>query len=316
MYEQLPEPILPIRLIRSTEEILRWNYPGLTSVSQVQDQLIKPNPVDPETRQRNRTGGSLFDAIVASIEEKLSDLPCFVELSGGCDSSLVLSAATAACRRADHAPPESVTFRFPEVPEMDESAYQEAVLDFLGLKPGHIFRITDEFDLLGPSAQAGLRMFGPTCPAPIFSHVDLLRTLGPGLLLSGEGGDEVLGPRRIGGLNRAGSAIRRHNFRATAGHLLDTLGPLSARKKRYQHRQDWSTIDWIEPAEVARFKKENSMWGVAEPLRPARYPVHYQRSQTAQFAHHQLTEIRRFTGQQFFGPLMDPSPHGKRGIAK
>ncbi len=287
--------------------MLRWNYPGLTTVREVDHQLLQPNAVDPDVRQLNRDRGSLFEVIVESIVRKLSDQPCYVELSGGCDSSLVLSAATTACRNANHDPPVSITFRFPLLPEMDETHYQETILDYLKLQPGSIFQITDEFDLLGPSAQKGLKEFGPICPAPLFSHVDTLRSLEPGLLLSGEGGDEVLGPRRIAGLHRALGSLRSGNFRGAAGNLLNAVGTSHTRHDRIRKRTDGSKIDWIEPNEVARFLDENFRWSAEEPLRPSQYPAHYQQSQTAKFCFHQLTEVRRWTGQDFFAPLMDPT---------
>jgi asparagine synthetase B (glutamine-hydrolysing) len=301
------EPSSTIRLIRSNEEILRWNYPGISTLRSIDGQLLKAAPADPEVRARNRQRGSLFDALVDLIIAKLTDQPCYVELSGGCDSSLILSAATTACRRANHEPPRSVTFRFPGLPEMDERHYQDAVLDFLGLRAGHIFQITNEFDLLGPSAQKGLKIFGPVCPAPIFTHVDVLRTLEPGLLLSGEGGDEVLGARRIGGLNRAVGAAKRGQFRSVAGNVLNTLGPAGLRAQRFAQRNQTQEIDWIDPAEVKRFLDENFRWGIDEPLHPSKYPAHYVKSQTAKFAYHQLTEIRRWSNHQFYGPLMDPN---------
>jgi hypothetical protein len=302
-----PEPELPVQLIRADPETLRWNFPGPATIRAVQSQLLRPEPASVEIQERNRSRGSLFDALVDTIVAKLTDQPCYVELSGGCDSSLVLSAAVVACQRAQHEPPVSMTFRFPLVPEMDESEYQDAVLGFLGLAPGLTFQITNEFDLLGPSAQKGLKIFGPVCPAPIFSHVDLLRTLPPGLLLSGEGGDEVLGPRRIAGITRAIGAAKQGQVRAVAGNLLNVLGPKQLRRARLRRRQLTQSIDWIDSDEVTRALTEGFQWNVNEPLWPKRFPPHYLKSEGAQFGFHQLTEVRRWTGHRFFAPLMDPN---------
>jgi hypothetical protein len=307
MSEPKPDRQAPIRVIRANAETLRWNFPGTATIREVESQLLRPVSADPVIVERNRRRASLFEALVDGIISKLTDQPCYVELSGGCDSSLVLSAAVAACHRSNHAPPVSLTFRFPSFPEMDESEYQDAVLAFLGLRPGHTYAITNEFDLLGPSAQKGLKQFGPACPAPLFSHGDLLRTLEPGLLLSGEGGDEVLGRRRIGGLNRAASALRRGNLRGTAGNLLNTVGPMRFRRARYEKRHPPSDFEWIEPLEVTRFVADNFQWDLEEPLRPKNYPDHYFLSHGAQFGFHQLTEVRRWSGHTFFAPLMDPN---------
>jgi asparagine synthetase B (glutamine-hydrolysing) len=306
MSETHPDTSAAIDLIRSTPEILRWNYPGLQSVRSMDSSLFLAEAADPEVRSRNKSR-SLFDALVESISTQLSDQPCYVELSGGCDSSLVLSAATSACHQANHEPPQSVTFRFPDIPSMDESGYQNAALQFLHLKPGHVFEITDEFDLLGPSAQQGLLRFGPVCPAPLFSQVDVLRTLTPGLLLSGEGGDEVLGPRRISGFVRAAEAAKGGHPRALASHLVDTIGPASFRHRRFRQKKQSQPIDWIEVGEVDRFLSENSQWSLDEPLLPGKFPAHYRRSQTARWCEHQLSAVRRWSGHQFYAPLMDPN---------
>jgi asparagine synthetase B (glutamine-hydrolysing) len=295
----------PLRIFPADEETIRWNYPSVASVRSVASTLVAPSPYDHQIRERNQQRGSLFQALVDFVASQLDDRPCYVELSGGCDSSLVLSAAHAACRQVDHESPISLTFRFPLFPETDESEYQLAVLDFLRLEPGRIIPITDEFDLLGPTAQRCLKLFGPVFPAPAFSYVDVMRELPPGIVLSGEGGDESFGPRRISGLNRAADAVKQRKLRSVAGNVLHTIGPRQNRAERILKRNHVD-VDWIDVREVQRFAADSAQWWIDEPLRPSKFAEHYQSSPGVQLAHHQLSEVLRWCGHHFVAPLMSP----------
>ena len=87
----------------------------------------------------------------------LVDGPCYVTFSGGRDSSAVLAAATALARREGHALPIPVTRVYPDLPDTDESDWQRAVVDHLGLTEWVRLELRDgESDLLGAAARDAL----------------------------------------------------------------------------------------------------------------------------------------------------------------
>ncbi len=186
-----------------TREELLFNYPYGTAG-------------DPVLRAARRTGrGSLWDALCVEIESSLDDRPVYVEFSGGCDSSVVLAAAAAVCRRVGHADPVPVTFRFPEYPETDESSFQDTVVEALGLTAWQCFESPD-MELLGGPSRAAQRSLGVAWPPQVFTRAAIWSELEPGVLLTGEGGDEVLGPPLFNPLRSVASAARRRDAAAAA----------------------------------------------------------------------------------------------------
>jgi Asparagine synthase len=144
------------------------------------------------------TGRSPREALDDIIRPALVAGPCYVTFSGGRDSSAVLAAATALARREGHALPVPVTRVYPDLPDTDESEWQRAVVDHLGLT--HWIRLelrNGESDLLGPAAREALVSRGALWPPALQTHGVMFAHLRGGTLLTGEGGDAVLGARRI-----------------------------------------------------------------------------------------------------------------------
>jgi asparagine synthase (glutamine-hydrolysing) len=119
--------------------------------------------------------------------------PCGVAFSGGRDSSLVLAIAVHVARREGLPDPVPITNVFPDVPETDESAWQETVVRHLGLDDWERVILRDELDLLGQIATRRLVEHGLVWPPTIHADVPALERLRGGCLIDGEGGDEVLG---------------------------------------------------------------------------------------------------------------------------
>lgn len=282
---------------------IRWNFPLFSELDSF-DELACPSPVDPDTRARNKQRGSLFEVLIDLIQQRLDDGPVYVQFSGGCDSSLVLSAAVVACRRCDHDAPIPISFRYPLLPETDENDFQALVLDFLKLPQGRIESITSEFDLVGPAAQRGLRELGLVWPAPVVACADVFRSLPPGLVLSGEGGDEVMGPRRIAGVFRAAEMLRQGRLKSTAGNLAVALGP-SALRTRAMMRSGGMVGEWIAANEADRFVSRIGETYGSEPLLPSRYAKYYARLSSSALAFHQITAIMNWAGQQYCAPIME-----------
>ena len=297
------EPSQPT-VFRADQSTIRWNFPAFAKLEDFGDDLISLKPVDIETRQRNIARGSLFEVLVEAIVERIDDRPVYVEFSGGCDSSVVLAASVQACRHVGHDLPIPLTFRFPLLPETDESDYQDVVLTHLGLDLGRREMITSEFDLLGPAAQRGLRELGVVWPAPAVATSDPYRELEPGLMLSGEGGDEVMGPRRIAGIFRARDAARKGQAKAVGGNLIQALGPEAARR-RLMLRDGGLIPPWIEENEAANYIRQSSRLFCREPLRPSQFGAAYSARPNVWLALHQITAIAAWAGQTYAAPLMD-----------
>jgi asparagine synthase (glutamine-hydrolysing) len=171
------------------------------------DPFFRPDPLEvasgwvygsvPAT-QRPDTNGRPRDALDDVIRPALVDGPCYVSFSGGRDSSAVLAAATALARREGHALPVPVTRLYPDLPDTDESAWQRAVVDHLGLTEWVRLELRNgESDLLGDAARDALASRGVLWPPALQAHGVMFEHLRGGSLLTGEGGDAVLGGRRI-----------------------------------------------------------------------------------------------------------------------
>ncbi len=145
-------------------------------------------------------------ALDDAIRPALLTGTCYVTFSGGRDSSAVLAAATDLARREGYNLPVPVTRVYPHLPDTEESGWQRMVIDHLGITDWVRLKFTgDETDLLGDAAREAVRRRGPVWPAALQTHGAMFTRLGPGSVLTGEGGDAVLGFRR----GTAWAAMRR-----------------------------------------------------------------------------------------------------------
>lgn len=121
---------------------------------------------------------------------------CFVAFSGGRDSSAVLALATHVAREEGVADPVAVTEVHPDAPRSQEGEWQRLVLDHLGIRERVVLTIGRDESLLGDAATVSLRRLGLLVLPQLHGSRMIIEASG-GWLLTGEGGDEVLGPRRI-----------------------------------------------------------------------------------------------------------------------
>lgn len=229
---------------------------------------------------RGAGGATPAAALRAAVTPQVtSGAPIAVAFSGGRDSSAVLAVVADVAREMGAPAPVALTRVYPGVPAADESAWQTEVLSHVGVEEWVRIPITDELDVLGPYALPLVEELGhPLWPPAAHSLLPLLEQLAPGtVLLTGEGGDEVLGPARTSPLRRL--AARRLPPGRTSLRLLgSTAGPRAMRRRLLrasleQRRIPWLTDEgWeaVADLELAELLEEPFDWGASTRRQLAR----------------------------------------------
>jgi len=198
----------------------------------------------------------------------LQRTPCLVAFSGGRDSSSLLAAAVALARREGLPLPVPITLRYPEAPESEESAWQDAVLTHLGVTERIVLTVRGEHDAVGPIATAVLRRHGLVWPpnfTPTWRMMDAARG---GSLLTGEGGDEVFGLKRItpltkvlGSRGRVPASVYADAVRAVAPARVRRR---AAMRRRYRR-------PWLRPEAEAVLAERDAADAAAYALHAGRH---------------------------------------------
>ena len=234
---------------------------------------------------------------------------CYVEFSGGCDSSLVLAATVKACRSSGADDPIPVTFRFPGLPETDETEYQSLMVARLGLRDWVVLDdSTGAFDVLSPSAQESIRTHGVFFPGTFHNRAHVFRDLGPSALLTGEGGDEILGRRRLTDVRDAARAVVRRNRAARA--VRQAVLSVSPRWRRVQTieravERGWAA-DWIVDTNIRRkILRTIALEDAQEPLDPRRYMAYYNSLRRMSVTDHNCRTYAQAYDVEWHAPLGD-----------
>src|SRR5688572_19203566 len=132
-------------------------------------------------------------ALEKAILPALQHEPCIVAFSGGRDSSAILAVAASLAQREALSAPIPASLRFPGHAETEEAYWQELVIRKLRIRNWERLEIGEELGLLGPVARSALVRHGLLWPSHIHSIVPLLRLARGGAMLTGFGGDEMLG---------------------------------------------------------------------------------------------------------------------------
>lgn len=207
-----------------------------------------------------------YEALEQALLPALQQPPCFVTFSGGRDSSAVLASAATLARKEGFPLPVPVTRTYPDEPATDESEWQRSVVEHLQLSEWIQFAYHQgETDLLGDAARKGLRTDGLLWPPAMHTHRALYAALGPGSVVTGEGGDAVLGDRRGTPLARLRRGPGR---RAAAKSAVASLLPGSVHRARVSRAARNTTHSrWLQPAALAEHAHRIADDVIAEPLR-------------------------------------------------
>ena len=210
---------------------------------------------------------SARQALDDAIRPALQHGPCYVTFSGGRDSSAVLAAATDLARREGFDLPVPITRVYPDLPDTDESSWQRMVIDHLGLTEWIRLELHQgESDLLGAAALAGLRARGLVWPPALQTHDVMFQHARGGSLLTGEGGDAVLGSHRGTPLTRLRN--RRRPTRALLKHAAIAIVPRPTRRRKVAKLAARSVQSrWLQPAALAEHANRVADDESAEPLR-------------------------------------------------
>lgn len=169
------------------------------------------------------------------LQEALQSPPCVVQFSGGRDSSLLLAIATAVARREGLPLPIPCSFRYEGEPSTDESSWQELVIRHLGIEDWERLSVGEHYDMVGPLAQQFLLQHGLVFPPTMYNNTLPMALARGGSLISGEGGDEILGYRRSRIaqklLHDPRLILHRQEIKEVALHL----GPRPLRKAAWRH---------------------------------------------------------------------------------
>lgn len=167
--------------------------------------------------------------------------PCLVAFSGGRDSSVLLAAAVTLARREGLPLPVPITLSYPDAPDAEESRWQEAVLTHLGITDRMVLTVHDEHDPLGPVATPVLRRHGLVWPPNFAPTIRLMTMARGGVLLTGEGGDEAFGLKRITPVTK----LLKSKGRVSPGVYVDALGTMTPKflrrmtSMRGRYRRPW-----------------------------------------------------------------------------
>ena len=248
-----------------------------------------------------------IDALEAAILPALVRAPCFVAFSGGRDSSAVLAVATDLARRHGLPDPVPVTELYPGIPESDESEWQHLVVAHLGLDEWVRLEFGHGNDLLGSDAQASLRRRGLIWPVALHVKTAVLARLGgSGSLLTGEGGDEVLGRRRGYRVSRTWRrdprSLRPRDLRAAGS----ALAPLPYRRVRERVRLDRAALQpWLSPETRLRHHRLLAADLASERLTTAGSLEWLLTRRAAVMATHNYTRLAADYGVSLHEPLLD-----------
>jgi Asparagine synthase len=197
------------------------------------------------------------EALEVVLREALSRPPCAISFSGGRDSSALLALALDVARRLGLPEPAAFTLRYPGVKDADESSWQAQVIEHLRPSTWEVVEISAlDGDVIGPVGSASLKSHGLLWPPALHLATGWLSKLAGVTIVTGEGGDEILGARRATALHILARALRRQRWDALspslvrqllAGAAPETLRAALARRQMAK----LGYLSWLRPSSRA-----------------------------------------------------------------
>ena len=230
--------------------------------------------------------------------------PCVVSFSGGRDSSAVLAVAVQLARREGLPLPIPATNVFPGAAKAEETRWQEEIVRHLGLTEWARLE-HDDLDAVGPVALDHLTRHGLLWPFNAHFHAPLLRLARGGVLLTGIGGDELLGSSE----QARAAAVLARAVRPTPRDVLRVglaLAPYVVRRSALRPRaQALSRLEWLTDAGRAQLAREVASSLASEPLRWSSRWAWWRRQRDTAVGLASLDLIARDCGAAIRHPLTD-----------
>ncbi|KQQ42939.1 asparagine synthase-related protein [Nocardioides sp. Leaf307] len=230
----------------------------------------------PPPRAHGRSARDVLERLV--LDRAVDGRRLAVSFSGGRDSSLILAVACRVARREGLPMPIAVTNRHPSA-ESREDRWQERVIRHLGVTDWVRIDVADSMDVLGQRSTQLIASGGVSLPPNSYLHLTIAEAVAGGVVLTGVGGDEVLGtpgsraaavvtgrvrprPRDVLPLGLAAAPLRvRRAWKARAGFpFAPWLTPSAEREvsrrlatddARPRLRWDWEAARWARSRAVA-----------------------------------------------------------------
>jgi hypothetical protein len=229
--------------------------------------------------------------------------PCVVSFSGGRDSSAVLAAAAALARREGLPLPVAATNVFPTARWAGESEWQERVIAQLELDDWVRLELTDELDCVGPIARSIVERHGLLWPFNVHFHWPLLEVARGGSLLTGIGGDELLGTSQWA---RAAAVLSRSARPVPRDLLRVGLAASPPRvRRRVLCRRGGVAFDWLTPEANEQILAAWSDDMAHEPLRWSRRWAWWRSLRSVDVGFRSLDLIASDNDVQVVHPLAD-----------
>ncbi|HEX8067149.1 MAG TPA: asparagine synthase-related protein [Thermoleophilaceae bacterium] len=248
-------------------------------------------------------GIGVHAALERAVLRALRRPPCLVSFSGGRDSSAILAVAAAAARRHGLPDPVPAIMRFPDAPETDEAAWQELALSHVGIREPAVIELRDELDALGPAATAALRRGGVRWPGNAHMHAPILERARGGSLLTGIGGDELLGTTASRHVLLARRRARPRRRDAASVALAALPRPVRAAVWR---RRGAPPHPWLTPAGAALVARALAREEVSWPHRWDRSVGHWHRSRAYAALDGALAALAVEHDVAVVNPFLDP----------
>ncbi|MFN8187565.1 MAG: asparagine synthase-related protein [Gaiellales bacterium] len=249
-----------------------------------------------------RTAHEPVEALREILRPALVAGRCHVTFSGGRDSSAILAVAAALAAEEGLAPPVPVTVRFANAPGTGELAWQERVVEHLGLDRWVIVEAGDELDLVGPVAQRHLRRHGVLYPANTMRFTLLAEHAQGGALVTGIGGDQLLG---AGWLPHAAGALRGR-VRPTGADLCAVVYRSLPRAGRLRiRRRHLPAPPWLRPDARAELTERYAQSVADEPLSYGSHRLWYLRRRSLAAYCFSVDTVAVDAGAAAVHPLVD-----------
>jgi asparagine synthetase B (glutamine-hydrolysing) len=257
-------------------------------------------------------GPSPRAALEQILAAALAQPPCIVNFSGGRDSSALLAVALDVARRRGLPEPTAFTLRYTGALDADETSWQQLVVD--QLKPLN-WEVVDvdarSAEFLGPVATTSLEAHGLVWPPTLHLETAWLGHMCGATVITGEGGDEILGYRRATPL-RAFLNEMRHRPGTVSPRLLRQAitEAAPARVRAASVRRNLAMtgyLSWLRPPLRERALREIALWTVTNPWSWTDAVRSHIRSESLLFGLRNRDLLAATFGARFLHPFLQPT---------